>query len=127
MGRDRRLPFELMRNPKIQPFYTGSTTEYILRDLQQAHKAVKQALDDTYDKALHMKDNIRRTKFLKPADIVYRLIHVSGNIGNKLENKFTGPLRVIDIKKGKAFCRDIQSGKEDWIHLDNLKIGLQKP
>ena len=122
MGRDRRMPYELIRNPKIQPFYTGSTSENILRDLQRSHMAVKQALDETYDKALSNKENILRTKFINPADIVYKLIHVSGNIRNKLSNKFTGPLRVTKTKKGKALCRCIDTGKEEWVHLDDLKL-----
>ena len=103
----RSAPYELIRDPKIQPFYTGSTSENILRDLQRSHKAAKQALDNTYDEAPSNKENIPRTKFIKKktADIVYKLIHASGNIRNKLSEKCTGSLRVIETKKGKALCR----------------------
>ena len=92
-----------------------------MRTMQQIHRATREALTQSHIAAVALQDNKPHTKSFLQGDLVFHQIHASGEIRNKVENKFHGPFRILQVKHSKALCKDIQSAKETWYHFDTLK------
>ena len=122
MGRDKRLPYDLLCNDKLVPQYSSSTPESIVRDMQRAWRAARGALATTADKAIRLQNCKRTRKHIATGDLVFHEIIKAGVIHQKLAPKFEGPFRVMRTKQNQAFCLNLSKHTSHWFHVDTLKL-----
>ena len=118
-GVDKRMPEDLFHN-QLHPLNTGDIPENLTRDTQKAFKEARRQLIHIRSKLLSKKplNNIPPPPL---HSLVYHLKPATGNIRNKLDRPWHGPLRIIGKRTNQARCFDPSNGSEKWYHIDTLK------
>ena len=118
-GTDKRMPEDLFHK-QLFPLITGDIPESLTRDTQKAFIEARRQLTKIREKVLASKKrNDKPTPKLH--SLVYHLKPATGNIRNKLERPWHGPLRVTGKRTNQARCFDPSNGSNKWYHIDTLK------
>ena len=118
-GIDKRMLEDLFHD-KMYPQLTGSVAESAVRNTQKAFKEARKQLVSIKDKMVSRRDKSEK-RSIPLHSLVYHLKPATGNIRNKLERPWHGPLRVTATKTNQARCFDPNTLTDKWYHVDTLK------
>ena len=119
-GQDKRLPYDLFEN-KPEPNYGDNYAKFLVNRNKVIFQKAREYLTKSRDKIISYQHRIANNKTIGIGSLVFKKIH-HDTIRPKLDRKFDGPYRVIEVKNNKALLKCISSNVQTWIHFDQLKL-----
>jgi len=122
---DKVLPYDILI--KELPITPGSRGDYVENAMYMANIAVdcaRKNLEEEQAKWVTKVNEGREAPKIKVGMRVYIKLHtVKVGLAKKLQNKYKGPYRVLELMKFNKFrVRSLVTGKEEQIHNDHIKI-----
>ena len=121
-GQDIRYPFDTFLNESKKPFYNlESYRDYLMETNHRVFKLVKHMLKQSSETNKHTY-NIRfrtRESGLKAGDRVF-VKRMQPN--SKLESKFVGPYRVVEVNPDKVVVKNLHNSKISTVHLSHVLV-----
>jgi len=117
-GRDPLVPLNSLIEPKVR--YMGNEENMISLDTM---KKIYQVVATNLKQARERRDIPKAVEVpphVKPNDTVLIRDHVAG----QLQPRFKGDYRVISLKGNQAEVRHMLTGKEQYVHLTDIKPAL---
>ena len=121
--KDPQLPYDTFFDPKPPPCYNiEAYRTYVCKQNRKIFRFVRHMLEKSRresQEAYNKKFNVTETEICE-GDRVY--IKRLAPKKHKLESKFTGPFRVITMKRDAVEVRNLYNSKISTVHLSHVKL-----
>ena len=119
MGYKPRLPYAWLNEP-VSPVYNDNPVRIRLNNFKVIHQKLSQNLRDAQLEMVEKHNNNIQPLSYHVNDDVYIKNDVRSGINYKLDRKFTGPCKVLEVSDLKVRIRT-PNGKETWVNKDKVK------